>query len=53
MLNWISGPYGHEPECCGECCFGEFISGGSSEKETDFSNETDLSVNELFGKNPD
>lgn len=32
------------PVCCGECCLGEFMSGGSSEKETDFSNETDLSA---------
>jgi len=28
----------------GECCLGEFISGGSSENDTDFSNDTDLSA---------
>lgn len=32
------------PACCGLCCFGEFMSGGSSLNETDFSNETDLSI---------
>lgn len=32
------------PELCGECCFGEFMSGGSSLNDTDFSNETDLSA---------
>ena len=31
------------PACCGECCLGEFMSGGSSLKDTDFSNDTDLS----------
>ena len=31
------------PACWGECCLGEFISGGSSLKDTDFSNDTDLS----------
>lgn len=33
----------HLPACCGECCLGEFMSGGSSLKDTDFSNDTDLS----------
>lgn len=32
------------PACCGLCCLGEFMSGGSSLNETDFSNETDLSI---------
>mgnify|MGYP005983583671 FL=1 len=31
------------PACCGLCCFGEFMSGGSSLNDTDFSKETDLS----------
>ena len=29
--------------CCGECCLGELISGGSSLNDTDFSKETDFS----------
>lgn len=31
------------PACWGLCCFGEFISGGSSLNDTDFSKDTDLS----------
>lgn len=31
------------PECCGECCLGELMSGGSSLNDTDFSKETDFS----------
>lgn len=34
------------PACWGLCCFGEFMSGGSSLNETDFSNDTDLSKKE-------